>query len=691
MRERPRKLEFPALRFLQVRHQANQRRFKIRHLLLLLLRCLVILLLAFALARPVFHSSGFFAGSAPVAAAIAVDTRPRMAYLRDNQTRLDVAREVSLKVIDQLPKGSQIVVLDSVGQRNQFDRDRGASIDRIAQLTEADGSAQLNKLVDNAISLLQKSEQPRKELYLLTDMGAIDWDSQANESAWQQRTAKYPDIHFSILDVGVEQPANASLSDLKISRTVVSEKDLIRIRTELHCLGCSGRQLAELFVIDHEGEREKKGEKWIDCEAGETIPLEFQIRAGSQGILQGTIELSRGDDLPIDNKRYFTVSVRDPYQVLIVAPEPAQSRSRMLATAIAPPTLSQQGETRFELETISYSELARENLDGLDAVWLLDPPPLTRAQWNQLMALVDTGGGLAIALGSNAGQTPEKFNATASSDIMPAELLRQWRGNLVLSPPRLEHPLLQRFKVRDGSIPWRENPIFKIWELGTLAEEAQVIIPYNDGQPALVGRDLGRGRILLLTTALSTGRGTPWNELLAPRELAWPGFVLVGAMADYLVGSAGAQLNYVTGDIAQLSVHAEDRNIESYLLQSPTGSRQIAPDEGGRQILVGSTDLPGNYRIGAGGREGTEYGFSVNLPAEQTDLRRADQNAWEDRYPQDRLPIHTLADAGALERLREDAEAKTKWEAAPWLLLVLSIVVATEGLLATFFYQKSKF
>ena len=106
---------------------------------------------------------------------------------------------------------------------------------------------------------------------------------------------------------------------------------------------------------------------------------------------------------------------------------------------------------------------------------------------------------------------------------------------------------------------------------------------------------------------------------------------------------------------------------------------------------MGSTDLPGNYRIGAGGREGTEYGFSVNLPAEQTDLRRADQNAWEDRYPQDRLPIHTLADAGALERLREDAEAKTKWEAAPWLLLVLSIVVATEGLLATFFYQKSKF
>ena len=129
MRERPRKLEFPALRFLQIRRESNRRRLKLRHLFLLLLRCLVIVLLAFAVARPVFYSSGFFsAGSAPVAAAITFDTRPRMDYLRQNKTRLEVARGVGLEVIEQLPKGSQLVVLDSTGPRSQFDRDRGASI-----------------------------------------------------------------------------------------------------------------------------------------------------------------------------------------------------------------------------------------------------------------------------------------------------------------------------------------------------------------------------------------------------------------------------------------------------------------------------------------------------------------------------------------------------------------------------------
>ncbi len=146
----------------------------------------MVVLLAFALARPVFHSSGFFsAGSAPVAAAMAFDTRPRMDYLRNNKTRLQVARDVGLEVIEQLPKGSQLVVLDSTGPRSQFDRDRGASIDRIAQLAEADGSADLDTLIDNAVAVLEKSDKARKELYLLTDMGAVDWDSQVSQSGWR--------------------------------------------------------------------------------------------------------------------------------------------------------------------------------------------------------------------------------------------------------------------------------------------------------------------------------------------------------------------------------------------------------------------------------------------------------------------------------------------------------------------------
>ena len=52
MRKQPRHLMFPALRFLRQRKEANQRRMRLRHLLLLLLRCAVIAAIAAALARP---------------------------------------------------------------------------------------------------------------------------------------------------------------------------------------------------------------------------------------------------------------------------------------------------------------------------------------------------------------------------------------------------------------------------------------------------------------------------------------------------------------------------------------------------------------------------------------------------------------------------------------------------------------
>src|SRR5439155_1626725 len=52
MRQRPKQFIFPALRFIQERRLANQRRLQLRHWLLLLLRCGAIGLLALALARP---------------------------------------------------------------------------------------------------------------------------------------------------------------------------------------------------------------------------------------------------------------------------------------------------------------------------------------------------------------------------------------------------------------------------------------------------------------------------------------------------------------------------------------------------------------------------------------------------------------------------------------------------------------
>jgi len=59
MRQKPKQLVFPAIRFLQKRQESNRRTLRLRHWILLLLRCLVVALAAMALARPSVSSHLF--------------------------------------------------------------------------------------------------------------------------------------------------------------------------------------------------------------------------------------------------------------------------------------------------------------------------------------------------------------------------------------------------------------------------------------------------------------------------------------------------------------------------------------------------------------------------------------------------------------------------------------------------------
>src|SRR5438046_2967138 len=103
MRQQPRHLEFPALRFIKQRESANRRRLRLRHLVLLLCRCAALALLALALARPSIRASGTFGDQeAPVAAALVFDSSPRMQYRQQNKSRLELAQETALWLMPQL-------------------------------------------------------------------------------------------------------------------------------------------------------------------------------------------------------------------------------------------------------------------------------------------------------------------------------------------------------------------------------------------------------------------------------------------------------------------------------------------------------------------------------------------------------------------------------------------------------------
>jgi hypothetical protein len=118
MRQKPKRLPFPAFRFLLKRHRTNLRRLRLRHLVLLALRVLLIAAVCLALARPkVFSERLNLAQEAPVAAVLVIDTSPSMTYVVENKngprSRLEDAKRRAREFIDELPPDSKVAILDT--------------------------------------------------------------------------------------------------------------------------------------------------------------------------------------------------------------------------------------------------------------------------------------------------------------------------------------------------------------------------------------------------------------------------------------------------------------------------------------------------------------------------------------------------------------------------------------------------
>ena len=205
MRQVPKHLVFPAVRFIRQREQANRRQLRLRHLLLLLLRAGAIVLLAAALARPSIKTEGVLGSQeAPVAAALVFDTSPRMAYRQDNHTRLEAAQETATWLLSQLPPGADAAVLESEEPAADFAVDLGAAEQRISRLKPAATATPLPEAIEKALPLLAKKEQQRKEIYIFTDLASAAWPDEG-AGRLKHLLADAGEVTLYVIDVGVAE------------------------------------------------------------------------------------------------------------------------------------------------------------------------------------------------------------------------------------------------------------------------------------------------------------------------------------------------------------------------------------------------------------------------------------------------------------------------------------------------------
>lgn len=111
-------IDWGAMQFLDSSVKVNSRRVQWKQLLLLLIRCLIPILLALAMARPLLQSWKDNSGSTPMSLAVLLDDSLSMQSLHqtagrvgERRTRLQQAIKEIQKILEDLPAGSDAAVL----------------------------------------------------------------------------------------------------------------------------------------------------------------------------------------------------------------------------------------------------------------------------------------------------------------------------------------------------------------------------------------------------------------------------------------------------------------------------------------------------------------------------------------------------------------------------------------------------
>ena len=702
MRREPKKLVFPALRLLKKRRQRNETRLRLRRWLLLALRCLVLAFMAMALARPVLLPPGAklsaTAGGVTegLGVAMLMDNGPMMGYVSRNQTRLEVAQETADWLLQRFPSETEVVLADRRRWGGTaIDKADGAAL-RVERIQRTMATRSLGQMASDALMQLDKLAKTNNEFYLFTDLSQSTWDDES-VSTIKSLLEERPGLSLQLIDVGVPNPNNQSISWLKLEKEALAVGETARLRVHIESASDqSATRVLQLWVSEFGSDGKpklvKRDERPIRFDQPTSAiklvsntpsklkqtEMTFSLSGLAEGFHCGVVRIGGTDALAIDDERHFCLQVRSAPRVLLVSNQP--EGAVFFREAIAP-TLSEPGYVPpYDCKELSFGELTTVKLKNYQAVVLLDPPALDPAAWSRLTQYTSTGGAVVLALGRNAPLG--EFNSPAAQRLMPASLKWRSRNATYLRPTNFSHPMLALMSDYAESIPWSLFPVYQYWETDKIDQGAVAVSLYADLQPAIIDQSIGEGRVVLITTPFSdqSSSNDPWN-LLPTGEDPWPFVLLANGIAEYGCGLQEAKLNFVAGDIVSVPI-PRDLQSDGYVVRTPTGDavRQTRISTQ-TTIAIGSTDQIGIHQVESGG---WQHSVALNLPDNEGGLVRVDfDELVQELGAEDRVKL--VNDRKSLEGSIQ--QVRVGRELYAWVIGLLALLFIIEQFIASRFYN----
>ena len=374
-----------AIHLLESVLRKNRRQIQLEQLILLLIRCAIPILFAFALARMVVTEWGPFLNriilplvalgflilvallprtkiiwsilcactllyilgaetgiipnpsSGESVRALSGDVPSSTVLLLDDSFSMNAnngfthARTFSTSFLEGLGKGSEASVIRMGGNPTPLFAKPTSETEILAQRTsllkaESDRIPLIEALED-ALGVVHSGKNPKKEIILLTDFRKVDWDRlDLNAlSSFKEKMGQetIPPV-LTIIDVGESENQNVSIEEIELSATSIGVGQKIKIRANLRNWSdknYEGDLMARLFVNESDTPID---EALLSLSPKETTQVLFTHHFEEVGSHVVSVELSVIDDLPNDNYRSASVNVIDRVGALLIDGDPSK-------------------------------------------------------------------------------------------------------------------------------------------------------------------------------------------------------------------------------------------------------------------------------------------------------------------------------------------------------------------------------
>jgi hypothetical protein len=713
MKQEPKRLVFPALRFLQQKKRINQRKMRLRHFLLLALRMLLIALFGLALYQPTLFSETLnISGEQPVAAVIIVDTSPSMGYTAGGRSRLEEARRRAAELLDDLPTGSRVAILDPVDPGGQWELSLTDARTRLEDLKEPHGAGvPITTALASAYQLLrtvdQETESPEplpRLVAVFSDRAAACWSTARTDDLAKLRDAvPQPEVAHLFVDVGIDQPADVAILGVELKPQIVPQNQPVILNATVQATGAAVPDMIVTCRITTANVPEQREVRSLP--AGSPVNVAFTFEGLPPGLHQAEVALDRDrkDALLANNIRFVTFRVAEPKRFLTLSDNPEDALLWQLAHDAV-------GE--FACEVRRPDEAG--DFAGYEAVTLLNVAGPDPQLWAKLEAYARQGGKVLLIPGPDTLYSLDDPQAGAvlpaglkaggvfDTDILPAptsegERDRRLGVPWVIDDAAMRHPMLARFrewKLGDYDVVRNPRIAWKFWEV-TPHPDAAVVVTYdtsddpNERHPAVLERTIGRGTVVLLTTRMDNpAQDQKWNNYWDLEGSSWY-VVFPNLLLRYLVGDpTDANFNFATGQAVTIPLPSGDSKPQRLRFEGPgVAGRdaiiEVAEQQTEIRLPATRTLTPGSFVVATEDGQWRE-GFSLNPPAEQWALEKIPVEAIETLFgPDSVIPVDRDL------QLRDALATKFNQpvDLFPWLLIGVLMLIAIEGLVANRFYR----